>query len=67
MASPLASLETCFEEGDFEELNDKFVLDAAKEPEDGEEEEVFNYNEHICLLMERARLLLQVHTLERGA
>ena len=49
------SLETS-RRGDFEELNDEFVSDAAKEPEDKEEEEVFDYDRHIRLLMEKARL-----------
>ena len=45
-----------FKEGDFEELNDEFVSDATKEPEDGKEEEVFDYDRHIRLLIEKARL-----------
>mmetsp|Transcript_27138 Transcript_27138/g.44818 ORF Transcript_27138/g.44818 Transcript_27138/m.44818 type:complete len:552 (-) Transcript_27138:66-1721(-) len=44
-----------FEEGDFEELNDEFVLDAAKEPEE-EGEEGFDFAAHIKSLMDKARL-----------
>jgi len=45
-----------FEEGEFEELNDEFVLDAAKEPEptaDGET--TFDYESHIQGLIEKAK------------
>ena len=30
---------------------DEFFLDAAKQPEDGEEEEIFDYDEHIRLVL----------------
>lgn len=48
-----------FEEGEFEELNDEFVLDAAKEPEptaDGEGESTFDYFSHIQGLIEKAKM-----------
>jgi len=46
-----------FDEGDFEEINDDFVLDAAQEPEDGADgEAVFDYDDHIRRLMEKAAL-----------
>ena len=38
---------------DFEELNDEFVFDAAREPEDAGN--AFDYDEHIRKLMEKAR------------
>eukprot|EP00977_Amphora_coffeiformis_P023346 scaffold13066_cov145-Amphora_coffeaeformis.AAC.3 len=41
------------EEAEFEELNDEFVFDAAKEPEDAGS--AFDYDEHIRQLMEKAR------------
>jgi protein LTV1 len=44
-----------FDEGDFEELNDEFVLDAAKEPEE-EVEGAFDFAAHIKSLMDKARL-----------
>ena len=40
--------------GDFEELNDEFIFDAAKEPED-DGENAFDYDEHIRKLMEKAQ------------
>ena len=43
-----------FEEGDFEEIADDFVLDAAKEPEN-DDEEAFDFDAHIQKLMEDAR------------
>jgi len=46
-----------FEEGEFEELNDEFVLDAALEPEttaDGEQ--AFDYASHIQGLIEKAKM-----------
>jgi len=46
-----------FEEGEFEELNDEFILDAAKEPEptaDGET--AFDYDSHIQGLIEAANM-----------
>ena len=46
-----------FEEGEFEELNDEFVLDAAKEPEPIEGDEIaFDYNSHIQGLIEKAKM-----------
>mmetsp|Transcript_19728 Transcript_19728/g.42866 ORF Transcript_19728/g.42866 Transcript_19728/m.42866 type:complete len:565 (-) Transcript_19728:50-1744(-) len=45
-----------FEEGEFEELNDEFILDAAKAPEptnDGEKP--FDYASHIQGLIEKAK------------
>ncbi|GAX19944.1 protein LTV1 [Fistulifera solaris] len=45
-----------FDENEFEELNDDFVLDAAQEPEDGETHDVFDYDEHINRLMAKAKL-----------
>ena len=44
-----------FDEGGFEELNDDFVLDAAAEPEGEEDEEAFNFDDHVRLLMEKAQ------------
>ena len=44
-----------FEEGDYEELNDDFVLDAAKIP-DEDDAEAFDFDKHITELMEKARL-----------
>ena len=41
------------EEADFEELNDEFIFDAAKEPEDAGN--AFDYDEHIRQLMEKSR------------
>lgn len=49
-----AALFGDFDENDYEELNDEFVLDAAKEPEDGTEE-AFDYDEHIRKLMEKSK------------
>ena len=49
-----AALFGDFDENEYEELNDEFVLDAAKEPEDGAEE-TFDYDEHIRKLMEKAK------------
>jgi protein LTV1 len=49
-----AALYGDFDESDMEQLNDDFVLDAAKEPE-GEEAGSFDYDEHIRALMEKAR------------
>lgn len=43
-----------FEESDFEELNDDFVFDAAKEPETPEEVP-FDFATHIRSLMEKAK------------
>ena len=43
-----------FDEGDFEEIADDFVFDAAKEPEDGDAE-AFDFDAHIQKLMEDAR------------
>ena len=46
-----------FEEGEFEELNDEFVLDAAKEPEGGDDgEAAFDYASHIQGLIEKAKM-----------
>lgn len=47
-----------FEDTDFEELNDEFVFDAAKEPEVADEEDggTFDFASHIQGLMEKARL-----------
>jgi protein LTV1 len=39
---------------EFEELNDEFIFDAAKEPETNDE--AFDYDEHIRKLMEKAKL-----------
>jgi protein LTV1 len=46
-----------FDEGDYEELDDDFVMDAAKEPEEGDsgDEGGFNFDEHIKRLMEKAQ------------
>jgi len=43
-----------FDDGDFEEIADDFVFDAAKEPEEGDDE-AFNFDAHIAKLMEEAR------------
>ena len=54
-----AALYGDFEDGDFEELNDDFVLDAAKEPEeDGDDdgEVPFDFASHVRTLLERAKL-----------
>ena len=46
-----------FEEGEFEELNDEFILDAAKEPEASEDgEPAFDYASHIQGLIEKAKM-----------
>jgi protein LTV1 len=46
-----------FEEGEFEELNDEFLLDAAKEPEQtADDEPAFNYASHIQGLIEKAKM-----------
>jgi protein LTV1 len=45
-----------FEQGEFEELNDEFILDAAKEPEAGEEDQGFDFAAHIAGLMAKARM-----------
>ena len=45
-----------FDDGDFEELNDEFVLDAAKEPEGLEEEAAFDYASHIQGLIDKAKM-----------
>ena len=45
-----------FEVGEFEELNDEFLLDAAKEPEVADDEPAFNYAEHIQGLIEKAKM-----------
>jgi len=46
-----------FEEGEFEELNDDFVLDAAKEPEESEDgDNSFDYDAHIQGLIEKAKM-----------
>lgn len=44
-----------FEEGDFEELDDCFVLDAAKEPSETHEDEAFDFDAHVAKLIEDAR------------
>jgi protein LTV1 len=46
-----------FDEGDYEELDDDFVMDAAKEPEDDESggDGGFNFDDHIKRLMEKAQ------------
>jgi protein LTV1 len=49
-----------FDEGDFEELNDEFVLDASKQPEnDGndEDDQGFDFAAHIQGLMDKARMV----------
>lgn len=57
-----------FDEADFEEINDDFVLDAAKEPEDGEEGGGgFDYDEHIKRLMEKAKLEREDRPIGAGA
>lgn len=46
-----------FEEGEFEELNDEFVLDAAKEPEataDGDQ--AFDFAAHVQGLIDKAKM-----------
>jgi protein LTV1 len=43
------------EDGDFEELNDEFILDAAKEPEDHADGGAFDYDAHIRQLLEKAK------------
>eukprot|EP00536_Pseudo-nitzschia_multiseries_P007405 jgi/Psemu1/195658/e_gw1.175.45.1 len=46
-----------FEEGEFEELNDEFILDAAKEPEETEDgEPAFDYAAHIQGLIAKAKM-----------
>lgn len=45
-----------FDEEEFEELNDDFVLDAAQEPEEDGNERIFDYDEHIHRLMAKAKL-----------
>eukprot|EP00535_Pseudo-nitzschia_heimii_P002124 CAMPEP_0197183278 /NCGR_PEP_ID=MMETSP1423-20130617/7729_1 /TAXON_ID=476441 /ORGANISM="Pseudo-nitzschia heimii, Strain UNC1101" /LENGTH=564 /DNA_ID=CAMNT_0042633841 /DNA_START=63 /DNA_END=1754 /DNA_ORIENTATION=+ len=46
-----------FEEGEFEELNDEFILDAAKEPEPTDGDEIsFDYDSHIQGLIEKAKM-----------
>jgi protein LTV1 len=46
-----------FEEGEYEELNDDFMMEATKEPEDGSgADESFDFDEHIKRLMEKAAL-----------
>ena len=45
-----------FEEGDFEELNDDFVLDAAKEPEDAYRDGEFDFAAHIRGLIKKATM-----------
>lgn len=49
------ALEGDFEEGDFEEFGDDFILDMAKEPE-GDDGTTFDFDEHIRQLMDKARL-----------
>lgn len=45
-----------FEEGGFEELNDEFVLDAAKEPEEGDDDGAdFDFAAHVRKLMDKAK------------
>jgi protein LTV1 len=44
-----------FDEADFEELNDDFVLDAAKEP-DGDDGATFDFASHIQSLMNKAKM-----------
>ena len=44
-----------FDETDFEELNDEFLLDAAKEPEESEDKP-FDFAAHIRDLMDKAKL-----------
>jgi protein LTV1 len=43
-----------FEDGEFEEIADDFVFEAAKEPEQGDQE-AFDFDAHIAKLMEAAR------------
>ncbi|KAG7350582.1 low temperature viability protein [Nitzschia inconspicua] len=45
-----------FDEGDFEELNDEFVLDAAQEPEEDDADGAFDFSAHIKNLMDKAKL-----------
>mmetsp|Transcript_104971 Transcript_104971/g.157192 ORF Transcript_104971/g.157192 Transcript_104971/m.157192 type:complete len:544 (-) Transcript_104971:44-1675(-) len=46
-----------FEDGEYEELNDDFVFDAAKPPEEGEDDDQgFDFAAHVQKLMEKARL-----------
>jgi protein LTV1 len=49
-----------FDEGDFEELNDEFVLDAAQEPQDDDDDDDnnggFDFATHIQRLMNKAKL-----------
>jgi protein LTV1 len=46
-----------FEEGEFEELNDDFVFDAAKPPEEGDDaDQGFDFASHVQKLMEKAKL-----------
>lgn len=46
-----------FDDGDFEEILDDFCLTAAQEPDDAvAAEEVFDFDEHVRQLMEKARL-----------
>ncbi|KAL3935925.1 MAG: hypothetical protein SGARI_002769 [Bacillariaceae sp.] len=45
-----------FEEGEFEELNDEFILDAAQEPQDKEESDGFDFAAHVQRLMEKAKM-----------
>jgi protein LTV1 len=62
-----------FDQCDFEELNDEFVLDAAQEPDDDDDdEEGFDFAAHITNLMNKAKLdsntsdrLVTVHELGR--
>jgi protein LTV1 len=51
-----AALFGDFEEGDFEELNDDFVLDAAREPEEEAGEGAFDFAAHVRCLIEKATL-----------
>jgi protein LTV1 len=44
-----------FDEDDFEELNDEFVLDAAKEPESSDDSP-FDFASHIRGLMDKAKM-----------
>ena len=45
-----------FEEGDFEELNDDFVLDAAKEPDVDDGDGGFDFAAHINDLIKKAKM-----------
>lgn len=40
---------------EFEDLNDEFILDAAQEPDDAKGSDGFDYDEHIRILMEKAK------------